>query len=156
MFIYVYVEVRQFAVVFFSMYIVIKIIKGRQYRYQQRSYREGTRVRTETIYLGPVGGGIRLEAVPAAPGKSMMSNRVRQRGRSDEEKTFKRYDVDDDKEFPSREMSVAELQPHSNAQSDTSTPGIAEKSEAEIAEVGEASDNDAPSGAEAGDGAEGQ
>ncbi len=35
-------------------YIVTKTIKGRQYRYQQRSYREGGRVRTESIYLGPV------------------------------------------------------------------------------------------------------
>jgi hypothetical protein len=156
MFIYVYVEKVHCSVILFGMYIVIKIIKGRQYRYQQRSYREGTRVRTETVYLGPVGGGIRLEAVLAASGKSIMSNRVRQRGRPDEEKIFKRCDVDDDKEFPSREKSVAELQPQDTAQSDTSTPGIAEKSEAEIAEVGEASDNDAPSGAEAGDGAEGQ
>src|SRR5438477_11523915 len=35
-------------------YIVIKTIKGRQYQYRQRSYREGGRVRTESIYLGPV------------------------------------------------------------------------------------------------------
>jgi hypothetical protein len=35
-------------------YIVIKTIKGRQYRYEQRSWREGKRVRTKSRYLGPV------------------------------------------------------------------------------------------------------
>lgn len=36
-------------------YIVIRTIKGRQYRYRQRSYRDGGRVRTISEYLGPVG-----------------------------------------------------------------------------------------------------
>src|SRR3977135_3276445 len=35
-------------------YIVIKTIRGRQYRYEQRSWREGKRVRTKSRYLGPV------------------------------------------------------------------------------------------------------
>jgi hypothetical protein len=35
-------------------YVVIKTINGRQYRYEQRSWREGKRVRTESRYLGPV------------------------------------------------------------------------------------------------------
>lgn len=35
-------------------YIVIKTIKGRQYRYEQRSWREGKRIRTKSRYLGPV------------------------------------------------------------------------------------------------------
>ena len=37
-------------------YIVIKTIKGRQYRYRQRTWREGNRVRTESHSLGPVSG----------------------------------------------------------------------------------------------------
>lgn len=37
-------------------YIVIKTIRGRQYRYEQRSWREGKRVRTKSRYLGPVAG----------------------------------------------------------------------------------------------------
>ena len=37
-------------------YIVIKVIKGRRYRYEQRSYRDGHRVRTESRYLGPAEG----------------------------------------------------------------------------------------------------
>jgi len=36
-------------------YIVIRTIRGRQYRYLQRSYRDGKKVRTVSEYLGPVG-----------------------------------------------------------------------------------------------------
>jgi hypothetical protein len=39
-------------------YIIIKTINGRRYRYLQRSYRVGRRVRTESRYLGPANGGI--------------------------------------------------------------------------------------------------
>jgi hypothetical protein len=38
------------------MYVVIKTIKGRRYRYLQTSFREGKRVRTKSICLGPVDG----------------------------------------------------------------------------------------------------
>jgi antirestriction protein ArdC len=37
-------------------YIVIKTIKGRKYRYRQRTWREGGRVRTQSFSLGPIGG----------------------------------------------------------------------------------------------------
>jgi hypothetical protein len=40
-------------------YLVIKIIKGRQYQYLQRSWREGKRVRTQAVSLGPLGGILR-------------------------------------------------------------------------------------------------
>lgn len=39
-----------------QMYVVIKTIKGRRYRYLQTSFREGKRVRTRSICLGPVDG----------------------------------------------------------------------------------------------------
>lgn len=46
-------------------YIVIKTINGRQYRYLQKSYRVGKRVKTRSIYLGAVGGTARsIEHVP--------------------------------------------------------------------------------------------
>lgn len=38
-----------------AWYYRVRTIKGRQYSYLQRTYREGGKVRTETIYLGPVG-----------------------------------------------------------------------------------------------------
>ncbi len=37
-------------------YFVVKTIKGRRYRYQQRSWREGSRVRTQCVSLGPLDG----------------------------------------------------------------------------------------------------
>jgi hypothetical protein len=37
-------------------YTVIKTINGRQYEYLQTSYREGGKVRTKSVYVGPVGG----------------------------------------------------------------------------------------------------
>ena len=37
-------------------YTIIQTIKGRQYRYLQRSYRVGGKVRTKRVYLGPVDG----------------------------------------------------------------------------------------------------
>ena len=66
--------------------VVIKTIKGRQYRYLQRSYRDGDRVRTESLYLGPVGGGRRLgllrrigeliEANRAEPGTRVLNQMI--------------------------------------------------------------------------------
>lgn len=39
-----------------QMYVVIKTIKGRRYRYLQTSFRQGKRVYTKSICLGPVDG----------------------------------------------------------------------------------------------------
>ena len=36
------------------VYRVIKTVKGRRYVYEQRTWREGKRVRTESRYIGPV------------------------------------------------------------------------------------------------------
>ena len=38
-----------------SWYIVIKTIKGHRYRYRQRTWREGGRMRTKSEYIGAVG-----------------------------------------------------------------------------------------------------
>ena len=37
-----------------SWYVVIKTIKGRRYRYRQRTWRENGRVRCKSEYIGPV------------------------------------------------------------------------------------------------------
>jgi len=37
-------------------YVVVKTVKGRRYRYFQTSWREGGRVRTKSICLGPLDG----------------------------------------------------------------------------------------------------
>lgn len=46
-------------------YFVVKTIKGRRYRYRQRTWREGDRVRTQSQYLGPVDGGRSHQLGPA-------------------------------------------------------------------------------------------
>lgn len=40
-------------------YIVIKTVRGRRYLYEQRTWREGKKVRSESRYLGPADGGVR-------------------------------------------------------------------------------------------------
>jgi hypothetical protein len=40
-------------------YVVIKTIKGRRYYYRQKTWREGQRVRTRSVYIGPVDGSFR-------------------------------------------------------------------------------------------------
>jgi len=54
-------------------YIVIKTINGRQYRYLQTSYRVGKRVRTKSVYLGPVGGTPRREMWPSLDEPAMLA-----------------------------------------------------------------------------------
>jgi hypothetical protein len=44
-------------------YIVIKTINGRRYRYSQLTWREAGRVRTKSVYLGPVDGDARSKGV---------------------------------------------------------------------------------------------
>lgn len=45
-------------------YIIIKTIKGRRYRYLQRSWRDGKKVWTQAISLGPAGGTVRKREAP--------------------------------------------------------------------------------------------
>ena len=52
------------------MYTVIKTIKGRRYIYEQRTWREGRRVRTQSRYLGP------LEVVSEPAPKKSLARRV--------------------------------------------------------------------------------
>src|SRR5262249_21647010 len=58
------------------MYVVIKTIKGRQYRYLQTSWREGSRVRTESRYIGPVDGLVSAPAGKKRPGPVPFAQRL--------------------------------------------------------------------------------
>lgn len=40
-------------------YRVVKTVRYRRYIYEQRTWREGKRVRTQSHYIGPVGGEVR-------------------------------------------------------------------------------------------------
>jgi hypothetical protein len=56
------------------MAIVIKTIRGRQYRYAQRSYRINGKVKTKSVYLGPVGGRVRRKGVLGRLGEFITTN----------------------------------------------------------------------------------
>jgi hypothetical protein len=90
-------------------YIVIKTIKGRQYQYQQRTYREGGRVRTESIYIGPVGGGIRRKGVDRAIGGFIRANMTPRRGLPDDETMLKQYNDKVARETAARDKALAGL-----------------------------------------------
>lgn len=90
-------------------YIVIKTIKGRQYRYQQRSYRQGGKVRTETIYLGPVDGGSRRKGVLRRIGDLIEANRTRRHGLPDEETMLRQYNEKIERGRRARDQALHEL-----------------------------------------------
>jgi len=90
-------------------YIVVKTIKGRQYRYQQRSYREGGRVRTESIYLGPVGGCTRRKDLLRNVGDLIRANMTPRHGLPDEETMLKQYNEKVAREQQARDKMIAGL-----------------------------------------------
>ena len=90
-------------------YIVIKTIKGRQYQYQQRTYREGGRVRTESIYIGPVGGGIRRKTVARTIGGFIRANMTPRRGLPDDETMLKQYNDKVARETAARDKALTDL-----------------------------------------------
>lgn len=55
-------------------YIVIKTIKGRRYRYRQRTWREGGRVRTQSFSLGPLDAVAQSEGVKADTPRQALRN----------------------------------------------------------------------------------
>jgi hypothetical protein len=57
-------------------YTVIKTIKGRRYVYEQRTWREGKRVRTESRYLGPADGGRRPKGLIRKVADLVAANRL--------------------------------------------------------------------------------
>jgi len=58
-------------------YIIVRTIKGRQYRYLQHSFREGKKVKTISQYLGPVGAILRApRRLAKAVGGLIQANRT--------------------------------------------------------------------------------
>ena len=109
MFCYVYIEMIVACGVSCCMYTVIKTIKGRQYRYQQRTYREGGRVRTESIYVGPVGGGVRRQKAGRADEGFIRANLTRRHGLPDDETMLKLYNDKVAREQNARDKALADL-----------------------------------------------
>jgi hypothetical protein len=90
-------------------YIVIKTIKGRQYRYQQRTYRQGGKVRTETIYLGPVDGGQRRKGVLRRVNAFLKANFPPRHGLPDEETMLRQYNEKVERERKEQEKAIDRL-----------------------------------------------
>ena len=109
MFRYVYIEMIAVCGVSCGMYIVIKTIKGRQYQYQQRTYREGGRVRTESVYMGPIGGGIRRQKAGRGVEGFIRANLTRRHGLPDDETMLKQYNDKVAREQHARDMALADL-----------------------------------------------
>lgn len=55
-------------------YIVVKTIKGRRYRYRQRTWREGKQVRTQSFSLGPIDAGSPSGNAEADAGRQGLRN----------------------------------------------------------------------------------
>ena len=109
MFCYVYIEMVAVGGVSCGMYIVIKTIKGRQYQYQQRTYREAGRVRTESIYVGPVGGGIRRPKAKRNEEGFIRANLTRRHGLPDDETMLKQYNDKVAREKNAHDRALADL-----------------------------------------------
>lgn len=84
------------------MYIVIKTVKGRRYRYAQWSWREGKKVRTRSRSLGPVGAALR------SIGEFIEANRTRNYG-YDEDLAFQQYQQRVEQEESGRQARLADL-----------------------------------------------
>ena len=109
MFCYVYIEMIVVCGVLCGMYTVIKTIKGRQYQYQQRTYREAGRVRTESIYIGPVGGGIRRHKADRGVKGFIRANLTRRHGLPDDETMLKQYNDKVARENDVRDKALGNL-----------------------------------------------
>lgn len=90
-------------------YIVIKTIKGRQYCYQQRTYRHGGKVRTETIYIGPVDGGTRRKGMLRRTSAFVEANKTRRYGLPDEETMLREYNERVERDRQARAKALTEL-----------------------------------------------
>lgn len=109
MFCYVYIENGDLHGICSDMYIVIKTIKGRQYQYRQRTYREAGRMRTESIYMGPVDGGVRRPKTKRNSEGFIRANLTRRHGLPDDETMLKQYNDKVAREQDARDKALADL-----------------------------------------------
>lgn len=100
---------RQWAIRCGMSYIVVKTIKGRQYRYEQRTYREGGKVRTKAIYLGPVDGGVRRKGLRERIGEFIELNLAHDPALPDEEAMLRQYNEQLEREAQERARLLADL-----------------------------------------------
>lgn len=90
-------------------YRVIKTVKGRRYIYEQRTWREGKRVRTESRYIGPADDGVRRKRVARKIAEFIKMNLAREKPVIDEDKMLKDYNERVGREQHARELLLGEL-----------------------------------------------
>ena len=90
-------------------YRVIKTIKGRRYIYEQRTWREGRRVRTECRYIGPADGAPRRRRLARRIADFIKANMTPRQAIVDEEKMLKEYNERVAREQQAREQKLGEL-----------------------------------------------
>jgi hypothetical protein len=88
--------------------IVIKTIRGRQYRYEQKSRRIGGKVVTKSVYIGPVGGGVRRKGVVARIGEFLATN-LRREHYFDWEAALREQQQRDQQQAASKAKALNEL-----------------------------------------------
>lgn len=111
-------------------YIVVKTIKGREYRYQQRSYRLGSKVRTETVYLGPVDGVTRSKGALRRVNEVVVPDRPRRYGLPDDDVMLKQYNDKVERERQERAVFLADLHDRYGLRVDDGQPGRPEHEKA--------------------------
>lgn len=91
------------------VYRVTKRIKGRDYVYEQRTWREGKRVRTESHYVGPADGGSTRQTLLRKITAFVQANMTPRHAIVDEEKILIDYNARVAREQHAREVRLGEL-----------------------------------------------
>jgi len=90
-------------------YRVVKTVKGRRYIYEQRTWREGKRVRTESIYIGPADGGSKRRRLRRKIAEFIRANMTPPRVFVNEEQMLKDYNERAARAQQAREKLLGEL-----------------------------------------------
>lgn len=115
-------------------YRVIKTVKGRRYIYEQRTWREGKRVRSESRYIGPADGGPRRRHLLRKIAAFIKANMTPRQTIVDEEEMLKDYNERAVREQQAREALLGDLHDKYGLRvADTPRPAVAVPQAATIA-----------------------
>jgi hypothetical protein len=128
-------------------YRVIKIVNGRRYFYEQRTWREGKRVRTESRYVGPADGPVRQKRLAKKIAEFVKMNLAREKAIIDEEKMLADYNARAAREQQERQSLLGELHDrHGLRVTDTPQPVVtAQQNPIAIAPASELGAKESPS-----------
>jgi hypothetical protein len=117
---------RSKAIEFAMAYRVVKTVKGRRYIYEQRTWREGTRVRTESRYIGPADGWQKRRRLARKITGFIKANMTPRQPIIDEEQILKDYNERAARVQQGREALLGELHDKYGLRvADTPRPAVA-------------------------------